>query len=177
MLMTKNKLLIFLLLTVVLGTGVSGCGNSRPADKSPALETDNTSEQTAENRIENPEKAQTIETADKAESVLPAQTTPAAVEIAAQPHKNEELKVTFIELGSVKCIPCKMMQPIMDEIEKEYPGQVKVVFYDVWTQEGQPYAGQYGIRSIPTQVFLDKDGKEYYRHTGYFPKEELVKIL
>lgn len=89
----------------------------------------------------------------------------------------EELKVTFVELGSVKCIPCKMMQPIMDEIEKEYAGQVKVVFYDVWTPEGQPYAEQYGIQAIPTQVFLDKDGNEFHRHMGYYPKEEIEKIL
>jgi len=86
-------------------------------------------------------------------------------------------KVTFIELGSIKCIPCKMMQPIMKEIEGEYKGQVKVVFYDVWTSEGRPYAQKYGIRVIPTQVFLDKDGNEYFRHEGFFPKDKLVKVL
>ncbi|MCX5754101.1 MAG: thioredoxin family protein [Candidatus Krumholzibacteria bacterium] len=85
--------------------------------------------------------------------------------------------VTFVEIGSVKCIPCKKMQPIMKEIEQEYAGKVKVVFYDVWTDEGKPYGKQYGIRVIPTQVFLDKDGKEYFRHEGYFPKSELVKVL
>jgi thioredoxin 1 len=85
--------------------------------------------------------------------------------------------VTFVELGSVRCIPCKKMQPIMEEIKKEYPDQVKVVFYDVWTPEGQPYARQYKIRLIPTQVFLDKDGNEYFRHEGFFPKEDLVKVL
>lgn len=89
----------------------------------------------------------------------------------------EQIKVTFVELGSVKCIPCKMMQPVIDEIEKEYIGQVKVVFHDVWTPEGQPYAKEYGIQGIPTQVFLDKDGKEFHRHTGYYPKEEIVKVL
>ncbi|MBN1895558.1 thioredoxin family protein [bacterium] len=85
--------------------------------------------------------------------------------------------VTFIELGSVNCIPCKMMQPVMKEIEEEYAGQVQVVFYDVWTQAGKPYAEQYRIRAIPTQIFLDSEGKEYSRHEGYFPKEELVKVL
>ena len=85
--------------------------------------------------------------------------------------------VTFIELGSVKCIPCKMMQPIMDEIEKEYAEQVKVVFHDVWTEEGKPFGDEYRIRAIPTQIFLDSEGKEYFRHTGFFPKENLVKVL
>jgi len=89
----------------------------------------------------------------------------------------EDIKVTFIELGSVNCIPCRMMQPIMEEIKKEYKGQVKVIFHDVWTPEGRPYAQKYNIQFIPTQVFLDKDGKEYFRHVGFFPKEELVKVL
>ena len=51
--------------------------------------------------------------------------------------------VTFVELGSVRCIPCKMMQPIMKDIEKDYAGQVKVVFHDVWTPEGEPFAASY----------------------------------
>lgn len=91
--------------------------------------------------------------------------------------KASSIKVTFVELGSVRCIPCKKMQPIMDEIKKEYKGQVKVIFYDVWTPEGRSYAAKYKIKLIPTQVFLDKDGKEYFRHVGFFPKEELVKVL
>ena len=92
-------------------------------------------------------------------------------------HEQAGIRVTFVELGSVNCIPCKMMQPIMKEIEDEYKDQVKVVFHDVRTKEGNPYAVEYKIRVIPTQVFLNKDGKEYFRHEGFFPKEELVKIL
>ena len=91
--------------------------------------------------------------------------------------KKKEIKVTFIELGATKCIPCKMMQPIMKEIEQEYGDEVKVVFYDVWTGTGSPYAEKYKIRLIPTQVFLDKNGNEYFRHEGFFPKGELIKIL
>jgi thioredoxin 1 len=86
-------------------------------------------------------------------------------------------KATFIELGSVNCIPCKAMQPIMEDIRKEYKGQVEVVFYDVWTSEGKPFGEKYKIRAIPTQVFLDKSGKEYFRHVGFFPKEEIIKVL
>jgi len=89
----------------------------------------------------------------------------------------EKYKVTFIELGSVNCIPCKMMQPIMEEIENEYGEQVKVVFYDVWKPEQKKYGQQYKVRVIPTQVFLDENGAEYFRHEGFFPKEELIKIL
>ena len=86
-------------------------------------------------------------------------------------------KVTFIELGSVKCIPCQQMQSIMKSIETKYGKEVKVDFYDVWTEAGKPFGVKYGIEAIPTQVFLDETGKEYYRHVGFFPEEELVKIL
>ncbi len=91
--------------------------------------------------------------------------------------KDIQYEVTFIELGSVRCIPCKKMQPIMEQIEKEYGDKVKVVFHDVWTSKGKPFAKKYKIRLIPTQIFLDKNGKEYFRHEGFFPKDKLVKIL
>jgi len=103
---------------------------------------------------------------------------------ANKPKTNNEMKkdetkykVTFIELGSVRCIPCQKMQPVMKSIETKYANQVKVVFHDVWTPDGKPFAEQYGIESIPTQVFLDENGKEFSRHEGYFPEEELVKVL
>ena len=85
--------------------------------------------------------------------------------------------VTFIELGSVNCIPCKMMQPVMKAVEEDYNDKVKVVFYDVWSDAGRPFAKQYSISLIPTQVFLDKDGKEFFRHEGFFPKEDIDKLL
>jgi thioredoxin 1 len=85
--------------------------------------------------------------------------------------------VTFIELGSVKCVPCKMMQPVMKQIEEKFKGQVNVVFYDVWTEKDAPRSKEFGIRVIPTQVFLDQGGLEFFRHEGYFPMEEVEKIL
>lgn len=96
----------------------------------------------------------------------------------AEQQKNAvKYKVTFIELGSVRCIPCQKMQPVMKSIEEKYGKQVKVVFHDVWTPMGKPFGVQYGIESIPTQIFLDENGKEFSRHVGYFPEEELVKVL
>jgi thioredoxin 1 len=69
------------------------------------------------------------------------------------------------------------MQPIMKSIEEKYSSQVKVIFYDVWTEAGKPMADKYNIQAIPTQVFLDANGKEFSRHEGFFPEEELVKVL
>lgn len=86
-------------------------------------------------------------------------------------------KVTFIELGSVNCVPCKMMQPVMKAIEKKYGDQIKVVFYDVWTKEQKHYAQLYKIKLIPTQIFLDANGKEFHRHEGFYPEAEIDKLL
>lgn len=91
--------------------------------------------------------------------------------------KKETPKVTFAELGSVKCIPCKQMQPVMKAIEEKYGEQVKVIFHDVWTDVGKPYAGKFGIKLIPTQVFLDEKGKEFFRHEGFYPEKEIDKLL
>ena len=86
-------------------------------------------------------------------------------------------RVTFVEIGAARCIPCKAMQPIMKEVAETYKGQVVVLFHDVWTPQGRIDAEKYNIRVIPTQVFLDINGKEYFRHEGYFPKDDLVKVL
>lgn len=85
--------------------------------------------------------------------------------------------VTFIELGSVRCIPCKQMQPVMAAVEKKYGDQIKIIFYDVWKPEQQEYATTYNIRLIPTQVFLNKDGKEFFRHEGFFPETQIDTLL
>lgn len=85
--------------------------------------------------------------------------------------------VTFIELGSVNCIPCKAMQPVMKSIEGKYGSQIKIIFYDVWKQEQAHYAQQYKIRVIPTQVFLDSQGKELMRHEGFFPEKDIDAFL
>jgi thioredoxin 1 len=84
-------------------------------------------------------------------------------------------KIEFIELGSVNCIPCKKMQPVMKSIEIKYKGLVKVTFHDVWKEKG--VSEKYGIDLIPTQVFTDASGKELMRHEGFFPEEEIDKFL
>ncbi len=86
-------------------------------------------------------------------------------------------KITFVELGSVRCIPCKQMQPIMKSVENKYGGQLKVIFYDVWKDDQKKFADQYGIKLIPTQVFLNEQGKEIFRHEGFFPEKEIDKFL
>ena len=78
----------------------------------------------------------------------------------------------LLDLGAGKCIPCKMMAPILEELKKEYAGCLDVVFIDVW--ENQDAAKQYGIETIPTQIFFDATGKELFRHIGFFGKEDIL---
>ncbi len=73
--------------------------------------------------------------------------------------------VTMVDIGAHKCIPCKMMAPIIESLQKEYNGKAAIVFIDVW--ENREQGQRFGIHSIPTQIFYDKDGKEVYRHEGF----------
>ena len=65
----------------------------------------------------------------------------------------------------------------MKAIEEKYGEQIEVIFYDVWKPEESKYAEVYGIRLIPTQVFLNKEGKELFRHEGFFPEESIDNFL
>ena len=81
--------------------------------------------------------------------------------------------VTMVDLGARACIPCKLMAPILEKLEKVYAARAAVVFLDVW--EDPAPAKRFGIRAIPTQIFFDKDGKEVYRHEGFLSEEEIVR--
>jgi len=84
-------------------------------------------------------------------------------------------RVTMIDLGATECVPCKMMAPILEELKKEYDGRADIIFIDVWKAPEQ--ARKFGIRAIPTQIFFDAEGKEFYRHTGFMDKKRIVDIL
>lgn len=79
----------------------------------------------------------------------------------------------MVELGADKCIPCKMMAPILEELRTEYKGKLTVDFIDVWKNPDE--AKKYNINLIPTQVFYDASGKELFRHEGFFSKEDILK--
>ncbi len=78
----------------------------------------------------------------------------------------------LLDLGADKCIPCKMMAPVLAELKKEYAGRLQVDFIDVW--KFPDAAKPYGIEVIPTQIFFDASGKELFRHVGFFGKEDIL---
>ena len=78
----------------------------------------------------------------------------------------------LLDLGATKCIPCKMMAPILEDLKKTHAGKFEVQFIDVW--QNQEAGQQYGIRVIPTQIFFGPDGKEFFRHEGFFGKDDIL---
>jgi thioredoxin 1 len=111
---------------------------------------------------------------------LPDQWPFGGVEVAAQTRETGAAgpaagRVTLIDLGANSCIPCKMMAPIIEELQKEYAGRADIIFIDVWKEPDQ--AKKYGIRAIPTQIFFDAGGKEVHRHVGFMDKKQIVEVL
>jgi thioredoxin 1 len=92
--------------------------------------------------------------------------------VSANPAASIPGRPRLVDLGADKCIPCKLMAPILEELKKEYAGRLDVVFIDVWKdrEAGKPY----GIAVIPTQIFYDASGKERFRHEGFFAKQEIL---
>ncbi len=95
---------------------------------------------------------------------LPVAAAPPAVPVKGM--------VTMVDLGAGECVPCKMMAPILAKMEKVYAGKAAVVFLDVW--KDQAPARPFGIRTIPTQIFFDKSGREVYRHVGFLNEKDII---
>jgi len=84
-------------------------------------------------------------------------------------------KVVMLELGSVGCVPCEQMKPVMEKLKTNYRGKLEVIFVDV--SKNKDTARKFGVFAIPTQVFLDKNGKEFHRHMGFYGYEEIEPVL
>ncbi|NQV31789.1 MAG: thioredoxin family protein, partial [Phycisphaeraceae bacterium] len=78
----------------------------------------------------------------------------------------------LLDLGADKCIPCKKMAPILDAMKEEFAGRLQVDFIDVWKHPEE--APKYRVTTIPTQIFLSPDGKELFRHIGFFSREDIL---
>ena len=99
-----------------------------------------------------------------------AATNAPATPPATPPEKKPLPKL--LDLGAGKCIPCKMMAPILEQMKTEYAGKLEVEFIDVWRNPDA--AKQYGIEVIPTQIFYDPTDKELFRHIGFFSKDDIL---
>jgi thioredoxin 1 len=81
--------------------------------------------------------------------------------------------VTMIDLGSTDCLPCRMMEPILDKMKKLYAGRAEIIFLDV--KKDPALIKRYGVSAIPTQIFFDRDGKGVLRHRGFMSEEAIME--
>ncbi len=86
-----------------------------------------------------------------------------------------EGKIVMLELGSVGCIPCEQMKAVMQKLRETYTGKLEVIFVDV--RRDNTTGRRFGVHVIPTQVFLDTQGKEFHRHIGFYAYEEIAPVL
>jgi thioredoxin 1 len=119
------------------------------------------------------------ESAPPAAAAAPATATAAsaatstAPAIPAAPAAEKRLP-RLVDIGAGTCIPCKMMKPILEELQATRAHQFETVFIDLNHQRDE--ATRYKIRVIPTQIFFDENGREYGRHEGFMSKEQILDI-
>ncbi len=175
-----HKIIIALILILALAACGASTGKPTNKDYTPQDTLQKTENSENHEQVEPNDQASTPKTNstpvvkdEKSTSKNPSHTEkPAAPE--TKPEK-EGYKVTFLEIGAESCIPCRMMQPIMKEIADEYPGVVEVIFHDLY--KNRSIAQKYNIRVMPTQVFLDAEGREFFRHEGFYAKDQLKAML
>ncbi len=86
-------------------------------------------------------------------------------------------EVTFLEFGALNCAACKQMETVMEQVKHDYATKINVVFINTMLPENMMMVKHFAIAAIPTQVLLNKDGEEIFRHVGAISKEELVSKL
>ncbi len=140
------KIVIVVTLIVLVGTVFALKQKNKCSASEPVAAVNSNPATITESKIQNAENAKMAETTAK----LPR----------------------LVDLGADKCIPCKMMAPILEELKTTYNGKLQVDFIDVWKKPDE--ANKYKISIIPTQIFYDSAGKELFRHEGFFPKEDII---
>jgi thioredoxin 1 len=108
--------------------------------------------------------------------LLPAQSCSDAGDIDSALHKAKaDGRIVLLELGSAGCTPCEQMKPVVARLSDAYKGKLDVIFVDV--KKDHDTAARFGVYMIPVQVFLDKDGREFHRHLGFYDYDEITPVL
>lgn len=84
-------------------------------------------------------------------------------------------KPVLVDFGSTGCAPCKLMEPILEDLKQNYSHQFETIFVHVQSEPEK--MKEFGVQVIPTQIFFDGNGKEIYKHVGFFSKEEILQIF
>jgi len=83
--------------------------------------------------------------------------------------------VTMVDLGSTSCVPCKLMEPVLEKLREEYRDRAAILFVNV--AKDRESARKFGVRAIPTQIFFDAQGNEVWRHAGFLEQQVIEKKI
>jgi len=81
----------------------------------------------------------------------------------------------LLDFGMGKCIPCKRMLPILQELSEEYKGRVIIKIIEVHLEPQLTRTNR--VQLIPTQIFFDSKNNEVSRHVGFMDKEQIKKVF
>jgi len=81
----------------------------------------------------------------------------------------------LLDFGRGKCIPCKKMAPILQELSEEFKDRVIIEVIEIDQESGLTTANR--IRLIPTQIFFDAKNQEVFRHEGFMSKDDIKKVF
>ncbi|MBN2455779.1 MAG: thioredoxin family protein [Sedimentisphaerales bacterium] len=84
-------------------------------------------------------------------------------------------KPTLAVFSAASCCGADKMLPVLDSLKSQYAKTVNITYLEA--RKEQILASRYNVYSIPTQIFFDKAGKEVFRHTGFFSKDQISKKL
>jgi len=84
-------------------------------------------------------------------------------------------KPSIIDFSADDCGFCKMMEPILHELQQTLVNRCEILVVDV--RQEKVLSARYGVQGIPVQVFIDKEGREVYRHVGFFSREQILAKL
>lgn len=84
-------------------------------------------------------------------------------------------RVTVVDIGTDKCLPCQMMIKIMTDLGAGYGNRAAFIFVDVWKH--REVMEEYEIDRMPTQIFYDQKGEEAFRHEGFMTKKAIMEKL
>lgn len=147
----------------------AGCSTSSPSRTAAAVDEAPASSSNATTvAVEAPAAAPVVEAVAQSQGPEAASEPVAVPEVASDLAKLPRL----VDLGASTCIPCKEMAPILEELARTHTAYFEVVYIDVRKTPSE--AREYGIRVIPTQIFYDADGRELYRHVGFYSKAQIL---
>jgi len=92
-------------------------------------------------------------------------------------NNSKPFKISFVELGGYGCKACMRMDTVLAKIKTIYNDKINIQVVRVTDKENRKIAKYFGVNAIPTQIIIDKTGKEHFRHTGFLSVEELVEII